>query len=124
MVAPGQGRPRRGPDPLAWSLANRHELIRRHVERLVVHSDQTADWELAIDLELPTASEAYWRGRREEPGEECLFPFPLVFLKKAEGRMALSVETEDGTAVKVPIRQEADRHRTAQLGRDGPARAA
>ncbi len=96
------------PDPLAWHLADRHELIRRQVETLTLQPNRTADWELAIDLELPTDAESYWPGREHKPGEECLFPFPLVFLKKAEGRMALSVRTEDGTAVKVPIRLECD----------------
>src|SRR3954451_853620 len=104
----GGGKPSRGPNPLGWYLSNRQELIRRHIETLVLHPNQIADWELTIDLELPTDSEAYWPGRKEEPGEECLFPFPLVFLKKSEGRMALSVQTEDGSKVKVPIRQECD----------------
>lgn len=99
---------RREPDPLGWHLSDRHELIKRHIETISVHPDQTADWELVIDLELPTDDESYWPGRERKPGGECLFPFPLVFLKKAEGRMALSVQTEDGTAVKVPIRPECD----------------
>lgn len=98
----------REPDPLGWHLSDRHELIKRQVETLTLHPNQTADWELVIDLELPTEAESYWPGRERKPGEECLFPFPLVFLKKAEGRMALSVQTEDGTAVKVPIRPECD----------------
>jgi hypothetical protein len=91
-------------DPFAWYLRNRHQLIRRHEEVLTMHPDQSASWELRVDLELPTKIERKWE---KAPGE-YLFPFPLVFLKKAEQRVEFSIRNELGEAVPVPIRKECD----------------
>jgi len=91
-------------DPFAWYLRNRHQLIRRHEEVLTMHPDQSASWELRVDLELPAKIEGKWE---KAPGE-YLFPFPLVFLKKAEQRVEFSIRNELGEAVPVPIRKECD----------------
>jgi len=97
-----------GGTAFGWYLRCRHDLIRRHVETLKLHADySSADWELAVDLELPTDDEAYWKfdGKR-------LFPFPLLYLRKAESRIGLSIYTEKGVRLPVPIREECDHFST------------
>jgi hypothetical protein len=96
-------------EPFGWYLRQRHELIRRHVESLTLHPDPTAAWELTIDLELPTEPEAALRRGRDGI---WLFPFPLVFLKKADGRMKFTAHNETGAKVQIPIREECDKFST------------
>lgn len=99
-------------EPFAWYLQQHHYLIRRHSESLELHGDLTASWELSIDLELPADQGGCWKtgdGR-------LIFPFPLVFLKKVEGRMAFSICDESGTTLPIPIRSECDNFSTRGLG--------
>jgi hypothetical protein len=87
-----------------YYLRQRHGLVRRHEESLTLRADNTALWELRVDLRLPGEAEASWRDEHEKR----LFLFPLVFLKKNEARMSLKVREEDGRAVHLPIRSECD----------------
>jgi hypothetical protein len=89
----------------AYFLGQRHRLIHRHLEKVTIAPDQTARWQLTIDLELPT-----------DPIAECgshdgesRFLFPLMYLKKAEGRTGFGASQEDGTAVPLPTRKTSDR---------------
>lgn len=89
----------------AYFLGRRHRLIHRHLEKVTIASDHTARWQLTIDLELPT-----------EPAAECgahngesRFLFPLMYLKKAEGRTGFGASQEDGTAIPLPTRKTSDR---------------
>lgn len=93
-----------------WYLQQRHELIRRHAEVLELRTDHTVDWELQIDVELPTGLDP-WKGERGQ----SFFPFPLVFLKKVEGRRGFSILNESGRGLTVPIRAECDEFSTAGL---------
>lgn len=97
-----------GGTTFGWYLCSRHDLIRRHVETLKLHADySSADWELAVDLELPTDHQAYW-----EIEGKTLFPFPLLYLPKAESRVGFSIYTEKGVRLPVPIREECDHFST------------
>lgn len=91
----------------AFYLAKPHDLIKRHVESIDVNPDHTAEWELRVDLELPT-NPASFLGNPDADGK-CHFLFPLAYLRKAEARPSFSVRDEYGTALSVPIRQECDR---------------
>ncbi|HEV7399491.1 MAG TPA: hypothetical protein VGN84_04410 [Solirubrobacterales bacterium] len=75
-----------------YYLGRNHALIHRHRERISITADQGARWELAINLSLPTDYQARCGG----DGDSCLFLFPLMFLKKAEGRTGLIATDEDG----------------------------
>lgn len=85
-------------------LGRTHGLIHRHLESVEVEADRTARWHLTIDLELPSDPEA----RCGDHDGECLFLFPLMFLKKAEGRTGFAVRDEHGTVIPVPNRGTGD----------------
>ncbi|HKT83463.1 MAG TPA: hypothetical protein VJQ84_06460 [Solirubrobacterales bacterium] len=85
-------------------LGHNHKLIHRHLEQIDIAPNHTARWQLTIDLELPTdpgASCGVHNG-------ECLFLFPLVFLKKAEGRTRFNVRDESGNELPQPVRGTCD----------------
>lgn len=86
-------------------LGRDHNLIHRHLEQIEIAPNHTARWQLTIDLELPSDSNAY-AGSHDG---ECLFLFPLVFLKKAEGRTRFYVRDESGDEVPRPVRADCDR---------------
>ncbi len=87
-----------------YYLGRDHGLIHRHFERITIAADHTARWQLSIDLELPTSAEASC----EAYDGEHLFLFPLMFLKKAEGRTGFSVCDESGASLSLPTRLSCD----------------
>jgi hypothetical protein len=89
----------------AYFLGRQHRLIHRHLEKVTIASDQTARWQLTIDLELPTDPEAECGVHNGE----SQFLFPLMYLKKAEGRTGFGASREDGTAIPLPTRKTGDR---------------
>lgn len=87
-----------------YYLRQPHRLIRRHEESLFLNPDNTARWELRVDLELPGHPEAL-----HPDGEGgSLFFFPLVYLRKNESRMQFRVYEEGAGLVPIPIREECD----------------
>lgn len=82
----------------AYYLGFRHELIHRQTEKITIKPDQTGLWRLGIDLELPRDPEA-----RVDVGEgkerSRQFVFPLLFLKKAEGRTGFGATDKDDRAL-------------------------
>lgn len=89
----------------SYYIGNYHELIHRHTESIDLNPDQTAHWKLKIDFELPTA-------RRAQCGShngEALFVFPLLFLRKAEGRTGFEARDEQGAEIPLPNRRTSDR---------------
>jgi hypothetical protein len=95
---------RYGPPNCGYYLRGEHRLIRRHEEALTLNADNTARWDLRIDLELPDHPEA---GHSEEDGTRT-YLFPLVFLRKNESRMQFRVYEEERGGVPLPIRSECD----------------
>ena len=89
----------------SYFLGNRHELIHRHTESVDLSPDQAARWRLKIDFELPTAREAQC-GRYDG---EAMFLFPLLFLRKAEGRTGFEARDEQGAGIPLPNRGTSDR---------------
>lgn len=87
-----------------YYLRQRHGLIRRHLEAIELNPDHTAHWSLRIDFELPSDSEACW----DRKDGECLFLFPLVYLKKSDARTGFDARDDQGNAVPIPIREECD----------------
>ncbi len=86
-----------------YYLRQRHRLIRRHEESLHLNPDHTARWGLRVDLELPGDPDAI-----HIDGEEEMFLFPLVYLRKNESRAQFGVYEEGGAPVPIPIRRECD----------------
>jgi hypothetical protein len=88
-----------------YYLRRKRGLIRRHLESVSLNADNTALWQLRIDFELPAGKEASF----EDPnGDDKIFLFPLVFLKKNEARINFSVHEENRGAVPIPTRAECD----------------
>jgi hypothetical protein len=120
-VRPAEGKP--ASVNCGYYLRRERNLIRRHLESVSLKADNTADWELRIDFELPAGDEAGF-----EDGDERVFLFPLVFLKKNEARINFRVHEEGGRAVPIPIRAECDsisitaiEQAIEQLAERGPA---
>lgn len=88
----------------AFYFGRRHGLIHRHLETIVLEPDQTASWQLTVDLELPSDEEA----RCGQDDDKCFFLFPLLFLKKSEGRVEFGARDEDGTVLPLPNRVTCD----------------
>lgn len=84
-----------------YYLGNRHELIHRHHEAITISPDQTGRWQLTIDLELPEDETAAY----ESHNGESNFIFPLIFLKKTEGRTGFGARDEDGKALTLANRR-------------------
>jgi hypothetical protein len=87
-----------------YYLGNSHGLIHRHTERVSLGADESAKWELKIDLALPLDPEA----RCGTHNGECLFLFPLAFLKKAEGHTGFGARDETGASIPLPTRATCD----------------
>jgi hypothetical protein len=81
-----------------------HGLIHRHIETMEINSDQSARWQLMIDLELPNSPEASYASH-DGQGH---FLFPLLFSKKAEGRTGFGVVAEDEKILAIPTRAKCD----------------
>lgn len=95
----------RGARKGAHYLGNRHQLIHRHTESVDLNPDQTARWRLRVELELPTARDA----QCASVGDEAIFLFPLLYLRKAEGRTGFEAQDERGAAIPLPNRATCDR---------------
>lgn len=89
----------------AYYFGNRHQLIHRHSESIDLNPDQTARWRLKVDFELPTGREAQCGSHNGE----ALFLFPLLFLRKAEGRTGFAALDEHGSGIPLPNRGTGDR---------------
>lgn len=85
-------------------LGHDHNLIHRHLEQIDIAPNHTARWQLTIDMELPSDPSAHCGVHNDE----CLFLFPLVFLKKAEGRTRFSIRDESGVELARPVRKTCD----------------
>jgi hypothetical protein len=83
-----------------YYFARRHGLIHRHYETISVNPDQTARWRLSVDFELPSDPRAHCG----KSGEDRRFLFPVLFLRKAQGRTGLSIHGEDGVLIAAPTR--------------------
>lgn len=83
-----------------------HGLVHRHLEKVKISQDHSADWALAIDFALPDAPEA---SVPLGSGDERRFLFPLLYLKKGEGRTGFGAREEDGRAVSLPNRAHSNR---------------
>ncbi|HEX7245357.1 MAG TPA: hypothetical protein VF245_07325 [Solirubrobacterales bacterium] len=81
-----------------------HGLVQRHLEAVALNSDQSARWELTIDFELPSSPRASFA---TFDGQDHFF-FPLLFLKKAQGRTGFGVYTEDETVLPIPTQAQCD----------------
>ncbi|HVD41455.1 MAG TPA: hypothetical protein VNC16_10700 [Solirubrobacterales bacterium] len=88
----------------SFYLGNHHKLIHRHTESMAIRADQTARWTLRIDFELPRAPQA---GCGEHNGER-IFLFPLLFLRKAQGRTGFEARDEQGATVPLLNRKLSD----------------
>lgn len=88
----------------SYYLGNQHHLINRHTESVAINGDQTARWTLKIDFELPEAEEA----RCDEHAGEAMFLFPLLFLRKAQGRTGFEARDEHGATVPLLNRKLSD----------------
>lgn len=88
----------------SYYIGNHHQLIHRHTESMAINADQTARWTLKIDFELPEASAA----RCGEHNGETFFLFPLLFLRKAQGRTGFEARDERGAIVPLLNREESD----------------
>ncbi|MDX6608625.1 MAG: hypothetical protein QOF85_550 [Solirubrobacterales bacterium] len=88
----------------SYYLGRNHALIHRHRERVSVSPEQTARWELSIDLSLPTEP----RARCGKRNGAYQFLFPLMFLKKSEGRTGLGAEGADGAILSLMSRESCD----------------
>ncbi len=86
----------------SYYLERRHALIHRHVEVMKLNPDQTMERKLAIEFELPTDKTAICSKHEKE----CLYLFPVVFLRKAEKDASFVVKREDGASVPFPLRDE------------------
>lgn len=80
----------------SYFLGERHALIHRHLEQITIAPDHTARWELSIDIELPSDPTAL----AGVHGDQALFLFPLVLLKKTEARTRF--EIRDGSGAQMP----------------------
>jgi hypothetical protein len=89
----------------AYYLGNRHQLIHRHTESIHIKPDQTARWQLKIDFELPPGREAQFASHNGE----SLFLFPLLFMRKAEGRTGFEARDEQRADIPLPNRGTGDR---------------
>lgn len=85
-------------------FANEHRLIHRHIETVSLNSDESAHWRLQVDFELPTDPAA----RCGRLGDECFFLFPLMFLRKAEGRTGFYAKDERGMSLALQTRARCD----------------
>jgi hypothetical protein len=85
-------------------LGNPHHLVHRHVETVELNADDSCNWSLKVDFELPTDP----RASRPLSGEEAQFLFPLIFLRKAEGHIGFYVRDETGMRVLPPTRAKSD----------------
>jgi hypothetical protein len=88
----------------AFYMGNQHGLVHRHMEKITIGANHTARWHLSVDLELPAdpaASCGVHNG-------ECMFLFPLAFLKKTEGRTGFSVSDETDAELALPTRTTCD----------------
>jgi hypothetical protein len=88
----------------SFYLGNHHKLIHRHTESMAIRGDQTARWTLRIDFELPRAPEASCG----EHNGEAIFLFPLLFLRKAQGRTGFEARDEHGATVPLLNRELSD----------------
>jgi len=108
IVTNGEGPPSSAIDDQAktggFYLGRDHNLIHRHLEQIEIAPNHTARWQLTIDLELPSDPSA----RAGVHDGECLFLFPLVFLRKAEGRTRFCVKDESNAELPRPVRRDCD----------------
>jgi len=88
----------------SYYIGNRHHLIHRHTESMVINPDQTARLTLTVDFELPREPEA----RCGEHNNEAMFLFPLLFLRKAQGRTGFEARDEQGAVVPLLNREQSD----------------
>lgn len=88
----------------SYYLGHRHHLIHRHTESIAINPDQTARWTLKIDFELPEDEEAHCG----EHNGETIFLFPLLFLRKAQGRTGFEARDEHGATVPLLNRELSD----------------
>lgn len=101
-------------------LRQEHRLILRHEESVSLNPDHSALWQLRIDFELPWDEEGGFKlgpcnGDKDRDGGECIFLFPLVYLKKQEGRIGIKVRDEEGRIIPLPTRTECDEISTAAI---------
>jgi hypothetical protein len=89
----------------AHYFGNRNQPIHRHTESIDLSADQSARWGLAVDFELPTDREAQCGAHNGE----ALYLFPLLYLRKAEGRTGFTAVDEQGTGIPLPNRSTCDR---------------
>lgn len=89
----------------AYYLGNQHQVIQRHTEIVHLNPDQSARWRLKVDFELPTEREAQCGSHNGE----SLYLFPLIFLRKAEGRTGFEAVDETGARIPLPNRGTGDR---------------
>ncbi len=87
-----------------YYLGQEHGLIHRHLETVALNSDETAAWQLQVDFQLPTDPAA----RCGRQGDEWLFLFPLMFLRKSEGRTSFYARDENGISLPLPTRARCD----------------
>jgi hypothetical protein len=99
----------------SYYLGRAHQLIHRHHETITIKPDQTGRWELWIDLELPQAAEA----QHDFDGREADFIFPLIFLKKSEGRTGFGARDEDGKTLTLANRRTCNWISAAAAARAG-----
>lgn len=89
----------------AYYLGNRNQPIHRHTESIDLDADQSARWGLAVDFELPADREPQCGAHNGE----ALYLFPLLYLRKAEGRTGFTAVDEQGTTIPLPNRRTCDR---------------
>lgn len=89
----------------SFYLGSRHRLIHRHTESMEIKPDQTARWTLTVDFELPRSPDA----RCGEHNDEALFLFPLLFLRKSQGRTGFEAQDEHRSVVPLLNRKDSDR---------------
>jgi hypothetical protein len=89
----------------SYYLGNRHQVIHRHTELVHLNADQSARWRLKVDFELPTEKKAQYGSHNGEG----LYLFPLVFLRKSEGRTGFEAVDESGNRMPLPNRGTNDR---------------
>jgi len=88
----------------SYYLGHRHHLIHRHTESIAINPDQTARWTLKIDFELPEDEDAHCG----EHNGETIFLFPLLFLRKAQGRTGFEARDEQGATIPLLNRELSD----------------
>lgn len=80
-------------------------MIQRHTEVVDLNPDQSARWRLRVDFELPIDKKAQCGSHNGE----CLYLFPLAFLRKSEGRTGFEAVDESGARIPLPNRGTSDR---------------